>query len=613
MSPHHPTLTSSRSSATRMATVVLIFLVAAGLGGVLTPSPALAFPVGGKGDAQRTGSSSRITFGNAERHGFDTGTRLAARTGDAVVYSQTADESYKRLTQQFAVPPGGGFLSFWVAYDTEKDWDFLFVEARSPGGDDWTTLPDVNGHTSEATGLSCARGWVGIHPQLAHYQTWDGEQSCIGTGTTGTWQAASGSSDGWQEWSVDLSAYAGDVVEVSIAYVSDWTVQGTGVFVDDVTLPDGTATSFEGGLDGWEVAAPPLGTTKNANSFVRTSASGCEPQAYTLTGLTSEVARVRALSDSGWAVGWSEGHAVAWRDPTHIIDTGIGGTTQADGRKVYGDAVDVNEAGLVAINRTAYLRNRLVSERALLWSVEQGATRLRGTPGRPRAAVASVNDHGVAVGWIRGPGKSRIPVLWRDGTLRRLPIPRGAAGQASDNNNRGLIVGYVVKHGYARPWTWHINGTNRPLRVRDRYAEASAVDDYGRVIGWTYSSADSYSSDTLLWLKRTVAPTTLFRGSLVTDLHDTGFMSVNSVDFRAGVSGARIGNLRQGGVDQPLPDPSGTDYWDSTFAAGVARGPSGFAPQGGVTVVGEGLPTTGQVRAIVWTCTQSHLLVGSRG
>ena len=65
-------------------------------------------------------------------------------------------------------------MSFWTSYDTEAEWDHLFVEARSPGGDDWTTLPDANGNTTTSTGQSCPAGWVTLHPQLAHYQTFDG-------------------------------------------------------------------------------------------------------------------------------------------------------------------------------------------------------------------------------------------------------------------------------------------------------------------------------------------------------------------------------------------------------------------------------------------------------
>ncbi|MDQ4051188.1 MAG: zinc carboxypeptidase, partial [Actinomycetota bacterium] len=180
-------------------------------------------------------------------------------TGSQYVYSQIADVSYKRLTREIAVPAGGGSLTFWTSYDTEAHWDHLFVEARTPGQDDWTTLPDDNGHTTTETGDSCAEGWRELHPHLDHYQTWDGESTCTATGSSGVWNAASGNSNGWQQWSVDLSEWAGGTVEVSIAYASDWAVQNLGVFVDDVVLPDGTSTSFETGLDGWTIADPPEG------------------------------------------------------------------------------------------------------------------------------------------------------------------------------------------------------------------------------------------------------------------------------------------------------------------------------------------------------------------
>ena len=195
-------------------------------------------------------------------------------TGTQYVYSQIADVSYKRLTREIAVPPAGGSMTFWTSYDTEAEWDHLFVEARTPGGDDWKTLPDANGHTTTATGQSCPAGWVTLHPHLAHYQTWDGANACTATGTTGAWNAASGSSGGWQQWSINLSAYAGQTVEISIAYASDWASQGIGVFLDDITLPNGTSTSFETGLDGWTVTGPPAGSAPNVNNFIRTDSSG---------------------------------------------------------------------------------------------------------------------------------------------------------------------------------------------------------------------------------------------------------------------------------------------------------------------------------------------------
>ena len=209
---------------------------------------------------------------------------FAPHTGTQYVYSQISDVAYKRLTREVAVPAGGGELTFWTSYDTEHDWDYLFVEARTAGGDDWTTLPDANGHTSQSTGpptppdggdlASCPAGWADLHPQLLHYQTETADGlDCTPTGTTGEWNAASGNSGGWQEWRIDLSEWAGGTVEISIAYATDWAVQNLGVFLDDVTLPDGTTTSFETDLGGWTVGQPDTSGT-NANNWVRTDDSG---------------------------------------------------------------------------------------------------------------------------------------------------------------------------------------------------------------------------------------------------------------------------------------------------------------------------------------------------
>jgi Zinc carboxypeptidase len=199
-------------------------------------------------------------------------------SGTQYVYSQIADVSYKRLTREIEVPAGGGNLSFWTSFDTEAHWDHVFVEARTAGGSDWTTLPDVgpNALTTQETGDSCAEGWSEqLHPHLNHYVTFDGD-SCTPEGAIGdgVWHAASGNSGGWKQWTVNLNQWAGQTVEISIAYANDWAVQNLGVFVDDVVLPDGTTTSFETGLDGWEITGPPEGSGPNANNWVLTDAAG---------------------------------------------------------------------------------------------------------------------------------------------------------------------------------------------------------------------------------------------------------------------------------------------------------------------------------------------------
>jgi hypothetical protein len=203
-------------------------------------------------------------------------------TGNQYVFSQIADVSYKRLTREIAVPAGtGNTLTFWTSYDTEEHWDFLTVEARTAGGSDWTTLPDSSAtpHTTQDTGESCkaenSGGWRTLHPHLDRYQTQVGASACNPTGTGGgAWHAASGSSGGWQQWSINLDAYAGRTVEISIAYISDWATQNLGVFLDDFAWPGGS-TSFEAGdTGGWQPSGPPAGSGPNANNFEITDAGG---------------------------------------------------------------------------------------------------------------------------------------------------------------------------------------------------------------------------------------------------------------------------------------------------------------------------------------------------
>jgi len=208
-------------------------------------------------------------------------------TGEHYMYSQIGDVSYKRLTRTIDVPAGGATLSFWTSYNTEEHWDFVAVEAHTVGQDDWTTLPDTNGHTSQDTGDSCPAGWRELHPHLDHYQTLNADETCSPTGTTGAWHAASGNSSGWQQWSVDLGAFAGSQVEVSIAYVSDWAVQGLGTFVDDIEVSTGEGTtSFETDadpMDGWTVTGPPAGSSPNPNNFTRITAAGFPEAAVVAT------------------------------------------------------------------------------------------------------------------------------------------------------------------------------------------------------------------------------------------------------------------------------------------------------------------------------------------
>jgi hypothetical protein len=196
--------------------------------------------------------------------------------GDWYMYSQMGDISYKRLMRPFTVPGTGGNMTFRFSYDTEIDWDFVFVEIHDVAADTWVTAPDLNGHTTSDTGESCPAGWFELHPFLETYQGAD----CSGAG----WNAHSGRSAGWEEWAIDLTPYAGKDIEVSISYASDWAVQGLGAFVDQVQMPgEPTVESFETGPGAWTVPGPPEGSADNPNDWIRTESVGFEEGAVVAT------------------------------------------------------------------------------------------------------------------------------------------------------------------------------------------------------------------------------------------------------------------------------------------------------------------------------------------
>ena len=109
------------------------------------------------------------------------------------MWSNRANEAYKRLTRTINVPAAAPACPFWDGFNLELVFDYMVVEAHTVGQDDWTTLPDQNGHTSNdcrrpvmhrRLEQSRRRGEV-LHPFLNHYQTFgprDGTCPQPGTG-----------------------------------------------------------------------------------------------------------------------------------------------------------------------------------------------------------------------------------------------------------------------------------------------------------------------------------------------------------------------------------------------------------------------------------------------
>ncbi len=190
-----------------------------------------------------------------------------------------ADSSYMRLTRTVdltAVAAGQApSLQFALAFDTETGYDNLIVEAKPVGAAGGTTLPEAGGLSSTAPPTECEVGFLlELHPSLTQYLT--PGTPCGSTGTSGAWNAVTGTSGGWQDVTYDLSAYAGQQVEVSISYVTDPGTGGAGVNVDATRIVvGGTATEpegFETALGAWTVPGAPAGSPVNGSDFARARA-----------------------------------------------------------------------------------------------------------------------------------------------------------------------------------------------------------------------------------------------------------------------------------------------------------------------------------------------------
>ncbi len=181
-----------------------------------------------------------------------------------------ADASYMRLTKTVDLASASSAqLQFQLSASTEPNYDHVIVEAHTVGQDDWTTLPDLNGATKTAPPAECtATGFLlTMHPFLRHYL---GGADCAAAGTSGTWNAVTGSTGGWRQVAFDLSGFKGRQVELSISYVTDPGTGGAGAFVDDTrVVVDGVASAdgFEDATSSWTIAGAPAGSPPNQGDF----------------------------------------------------------------------------------------------------------------------------------------------------------------------------------------------------------------------------------------------------------------------------------------------------------------------------------------------------------
>ncbi|MFI0978941.1 M14 family zinc carboxypeptidase [Streptomyces sp. NPDC021093] len=198
--------------------------------------------------------------------------------GQGMASAKSNSNNYKRLTRTVDLTGVSAAdrpaLRMALNWDTEGGYDHALLEAHTTGAEDWTTLPEAGGLTSNAVPAECSAGFfLRAHPFLTHYLT-QGASGCTATGSSGAWNSFTGSSNGWKQVSFDLSAYAGKKVDLSLAYVTDPSSLERGVFADNARLniggTDRETEGFETSLGVWAAAPAPAGSPAVVEPWART-------------------------------------------------------------------------------------------------------------------------------------------------------------------------------------------------------------------------------------------------------------------------------------------------------------------------------------------------------
>ena len=131
------------------------------------------------------------------------------------------------LRSAVAIPAGGATLTFSLGYDTEAQWDWLWVQASDDGGATWKTL--TNAHTRCDNHPEWIGGNFGFPANLC--------AAGIGgfTGKNGSFPAA-----GPESFSLDQ--FSGKTILLRLWYMTDWGTLGPGPFVDDIAVTSGPTT-----------------------------------------------------------------------------------------------------------------------------------------------------------------------------------------------------------------------------------------------------------------------------------------------------------------------------------------------------------------------------------
>jgi immune inhibitor A len=173
-------------------------------------------------------------------------------SGEAMWYSGS-DQSWAdvRLNRTLDVPTDATF-GFWADYSIEADWDFGFVEVSTDGGTTWAEQKVLDDDGAEVT---TPDGYADPNGRMVDF---GGKKY----GLTGT-------SEGWAHLNVDLSAFAGQTVQLRLRYATDEAFEDRGWFSDDFELTSGTEVVWSDDVESGEA-----GWTPEVSTFTDTTGNG---------------------------------------------------------------------------------------------------------------------------------------------------------------------------------------------------------------------------------------------------------------------------------------------------------------------------------------------------
>ena len=241
-------------------------------------------------------------------------------SGSEMWYSN-ADQDWAdaQLKRSIDNVPAGATFSMWNDYVIEEGWDFGFVEVSTDGGSTWT---EQKVYDESGALVSTDDG----------YSDPNGRMKDFGNKKYGL----TGSTDGWRHDHIDLSAYAGQNIQVRLRQATDAAYEDRGWFSDDFALTAGGADVWtddvESGDNGWTATAGTFTDTTGAG-WVRDTGTQIKAQYYLVEwrnfdgfdeGLRYGYTTV--YSDAGWKV-----EKVPYNAPGALVwyrDTAYGDSNQ---------------------------------------------------------------------------------------------------------------------------------------------------------------------------------------------------------------------------------------------------------------------------------------------